>query len=656
MRLINTKTLRLSEFFGDAVPEYAILSHTWGDEEVDFRSWSIVQDFDAEEANPSGAQRRRRRLRAAWPLGGGSRDDPVADEVQRIKALSGYAKVVAAAGLALREDGLEWVWVDTCCIDKSSSAELSEAINSMFRWYAGAAVCYAYLVDVPGGLTEEQCGAEGSAFRASRWFTRGWTLQELIAPREVDFYARDWTPLAKKGHVLQTLEEVTHVSYFALSHDSELSEFTIAERMSWAAGRQTTRKEDVAYCLLGLFGVHMPLLYGEGDRAFVRLQEEIIRYDPDISFLSWCYPKEVIQYDVEPGTWQVTSTCSVLAKNPACFDSASGLIPTYIPDWLDDAVRSVDYDDYDHGYEDEPEPEEESDPPLFFMYPHRITNLGLLTSRPLIRTLVDGVYMVALSSLVTGSKSDGTDHWMPVAVCFLGVANRYTRLAFPSPTVTARSKPLREAILAMNLLDQFMDRHKPQEMFIALDVSRGAQLVQSNTQSDDAPGVTGVFVTFPVEDGQAKDLDLSVWPPKTTPGKLPFIELRGKSEQRLSYGLLHFYDEHNAVSYGVLFVAETDASGKPTKWTCRVIERAGRILGHSVEGWVEDELSKAMESCSEDQPWPTTHIMERKCAVVMEDSLWTGKRRGVPSKSYGRHAFHTLMAHIIFYYPVPAAC
>ncbi|KAK0655719.1 hypothetical protein B0T16DRAFT_424448 [Cercophora newfieldiana] len=200
MRLINTATLQFEEFIRQNIPEYAILSHTWEEEEVSF------------------------------------------------------ADIILKTCEIAQSEGHGYAWVDTCCIDKSSSAELTEAINSMFKWYQNAKVCYAFLSDFPASADSNE------ALEICRWFTRGWTLQELIAPRDVTFFRQDWT--------------------------KPLRSIAVAQKMSWAAFRETTRVEDMAYSLLGIFDVNMPMLYGEGEKAFRRLQEEIIRSTSDLSILA----------------------------------------------------------------------------------------------------------------------------------------------------------------------------------------------------------------------------------------------------------------------------------------------------------------------------------------------------------------------------------
>ncbi|KAI0326717.1 hypothetical protein GY45DRAFT_66639 [Cubamyces sp. BRFM 1775] len=168
--------------------------------------------------------------------------------------------------------GYRWIWNDACCIDKISSTDLSEAINSMFMWYAKSDVCYAYLYDVPDNDRYEA----GSPFYNSRWFTRGWTLQELVAPTAVVFVSQDWIVLGTKTELVHHLHAITGIDAAILLRRRELAEVSIARKMSWASYRVTTKVEDEAYSLMGIFGVNMPTIYGEGRAAFYRLQEEIM--------------------------------------------------------------------------------------------------------------------------------------------------------------------------------------------------------------------------------------------------------------------------------------------------------------------------------------------------------------------------------------------
>jgi hypothetical protein len=242
MRLLKLKDdgeFSLIEFVGD-IPRYVILSHTWGtdDEEVTFK--------DMMEGTG--------------------------------KAKSGYRKI-RFCGKQAANDGIRFSWVDTCCIDKSSSAELSEAINSMFRWYYNAVKCYVYLSDVStNGYFENEPSSQWTwklAFQQSRWFTRGWTLQELVAPISVEFFSVESERLGDRNSLVQEIHEITGITIRALQ-GCPLSRFSVHERMSWAEKRKTKREEDVAYSLLGIFNIHMPLLYGEGrEKALIRLHKEI---------------------------------------------------------------------------------------------------------------------------------------------------------------------------------------------------------------------------------------------------------------------------------------------------------------------------------------------------------------------------------------------
>ncbi len=202
----------------------------------------------------------------------------------RSEGLSAFSDKVRGSCTFARRNGYRKLWVDSCCIDKTSSAEQSEAINSMFLWYTQAHLCLVYLDDVEAS---DDPRAPGSMFRRSRWFTRGWTLQELIAPRFVLFVSRDWRPLGTKTSLVDVIEEVTGIDRAILLLQQSLHSISVARRMSWAAHRTTTRIEDEAYSLLGIFDIHMPTLYGEGRHAFIRLQEEILKRIPDQSIFLW---------------------------------------------------------------------------------------------------------------------------------------------------------------------------------------------------------------------------------------------------------------------------------------------------------------------------------------------------------------------------------
>lgn len=241
MRLLqwtSQDVFSLTEDFSDHIPRYAILSHTWGsdDDEVTF----------ADLQNGEGQSK------------------------------VGFAKL-QFCGEQARRDGIDYFWVDTCCINKANLSELSEAITSMFRWYHDAVKCYVYLSDVSIHIQDrhgDTCQMWEPSFRASRWFTRGWTLQELLAPQVVEFFSCETAFLGNKKTLIKPVHEITKIPQSALE-GRPLSRFSVAERMQWAAHRRTKKPEDRAYCLLGIFEVFMPLMYGEGDNAFRRLQAEV---------------------------------------------------------------------------------------------------------------------------------------------------------------------------------------------------------------------------------------------------------------------------------------------------------------------------------------------------------------------------------------------
>jgi Heterokaryon incompatibility protein (HET) len=368
MRLLDARALvyeGISQLVDDdevGWPNYAILSHTWGREEVLFEDIALgpnheIDSLDKEQQITQGYRSDSRphggigfgkfRLRLL-KLFQEERNLPgvckscqprnqslLSQRRSHIKA--GWKKIWSACLQACR-DGYDYIWIDTCCINKSSSTELAEALNSMFEWYEMSATCYVILEDCKlcphrlkwqslhrlklqstwpslaeaymsylsyfnpvDGCTEAQIGH-------CRWVSRGWTLQELIAPSEIKFFDQDWTFIGTRHQMASKLSDVTGVASSLLSDGGllfisvddkatikrqKLHQFPVAVRMSWAAKRQTTRIEDQAYSLLGLFGVSMPLLYGEGNKAFLRLQEEIIKLSNDDSILAWEFVDDI---------------------------------------------------------------------------------------------------------------------------------------------------------------------------------------------------------------------------------------------------------------------------------------------------------------------------------------------------------------------------
>ncbi|KAI6371226.1 hypothetical protein MCOR25_003999 [Pyricularia grisea] len=279
MWLINTQTLALEYFTSPKKVPYAILSHTWETEEVTF------QEFH---------------------------------ELGTAKSRKGFAKISKTCSIA-RDRGLEYAWVDTCCIDKENGAELSEAINSIFRWYKDATVCLVFLSDLAQG--------HESGWASCRWFTRGWTLQELIAPSNIEFYDARWNFKGTKRSLLRLLSSITDIDDTVLSGETRLDELPVARKMSWAARRRTSRDEDVAYCLMGLFDLNMPLLYGEGQKAFMRLQEQILNQTRDLSLLAWTAQDEPHPYDdYEDGDDTTQQFRGIFASSPAEFYACRSIV------------------------------------------------------------------------------------------------------------------------------------------------------------------------------------------------------------------------------------------------------------------------------------------------------------------------------------------
>ena len=228
---------------------YVVISHVWEEPEVDYNDMASFEALSASSAWEKAA--------SAAKLEGACR-----------KVLDYFHGSVA------------YLWLDTVCINKTDPLELSTSINSMYQWYKRAKICFVYLYDYPSQKVTD--------FTQSRWFTRGWTLQELVAPEKVLFFDRNWRAIGHKETLQVPLTRRTHISKSFLLHIDNIGRASISERMSWFSGRETSVPEDVAYCLLGLFGVNMPLLYGEGrERAFRRLQEEIMRYSDDHSIFAW---------------------------------------------------------------------------------------------------------------------------------------------------------------------------------------------------------------------------------------------------------------------------------------------------------------------------------------------------------------------------------
>ncbi|KAK3690493.1 heterokaryon incompatibility protein-domain-containing protein [Podospora appendiculata] len=296
MRLINTTDFSLREVYEPGPDyQYAILSHTWDESLDDPRHREVTfQDIQAPE---------------------------------RTRLLTGWAKIEKTCELARAYDPpLRWAWIDTCCIDKSSSAELTEAINSMFRWYQQSTVCFALLSDMPPaspmsprpGKAPSVSDQFHAALSGCRWFTRGWTLQELLAPKTLYFYDSAWIRRGAKGSMMSEISRITRIDEQVLTDQRFMFQVPLGRRMSWASGRSTKRVEDMAYCLLGIFNINIPLIYGEGDKAFARLQEALVRQSVDLSLFAWDAP------GTDTTTYQAFH--GMFATSPKQFANCHGLV------------------------------------------------------------------------------------------------------------------------------------------------------------------------------------------------------------------------------------------------------------------------------------------------------------------------------------------
>ncbi|KAI0369630.1 hypothetical protein BV20DRAFT_342240 [Pilatotrama ljubarskyi] len=317
MRLLHTKTGRFHVVDDPRTIRYAILSHVWARKgechypEPTFQDIRHIQDtHDTQNSADTSS------ILPLFP-----------EKIRR------FCEVAA-------EHNYDYGWADMCCIDKTSSSELSEAINSMYDWYRYAGMCYVFLHDVPPA-TAAELEARGSAFRHSRWHRRGWTLQELLAPSVVVFLSSEWSIIGTKRTLADLIQAITRIDRNVLTFRRPLEEFSVACRMSWAASRETSREEDEAYALMGIFGVNMPTTYGEGRYAFIRLQEEIMKHISDQTIFAWgpVLPEHNFSFHhpltYRPASDRLTEYFSVstsspdqflLASSPKDFRYSSGLV------------------------------------------------------------------------------------------------------------------------------------------------------------------------------------------------------------------------------------------------------------------------------------------------------------------------------------------
>ncbi|KAH8203524.1 hypothetical protein TruAng_002272 [Truncatella angustata] len=289
MRLLDTETFEMVSGEQSTFKQegYAILSHRWVGREITF-----------EQIQNSASQLRGKAVQPTAQL----------------------AKIRGACDRA-REQGLKWMWIDSCCINKASTVEESEAINSMFRWYRDAKLCITYLSDVRysanGPRDDVFLNTEGRG--PSVWFSRGWTLQELLAPRAMQFFDMDWRYMGTKFELADLLARITRIDVSYLTGEKHFGTACIASKMSWLASRETARVEDLAYSMLGIFNVVLTPQYGEGMGAFMRLQQLLLSTQTDESLFAWKLPKDQpLQTFAVPGGWEADEW-GLLAPSPSCF-------------------------------------------------------------------------------------------------------------------------------------------------------------------------------------------------------------------------------------------------------------------------------------------------------------------------------------------------
>jgi hypothetical protein len=314
MRLLNVKSYKVEKVKKRV--EYAILSHRWHDSEITFQNINdditTAQLKDDQEQSPQ------------------------------------WTKIRGACAQA-EKDGWEWIWADSCCIDRSSSQELNQSINSMFKWYREARVCYVHLWDTvkpttPGAdlfewqRTDNVSPENTYVGKYAEWFTRGWTLQELIAPAAVEFYDTNWTYMGTRAGLATPISRITGIDRQYLAGKDTFKTATVATRLSWQAGRVTLEDEDIAYSLVGLMEVELPTMYTEGKQAFQRLQEEILKNNPDESIFAWTIPPGK-SLPTHSRRW-ASDQWGLLAPTPECFANSRD-ITTNGPGYLKRAFGSI---------------------------------------------------------------------------------------------------------------------------------------------------------------------------------------------------------------------------------------------------------------------------------------------------------------------------
>ncbi|KAK6435197.1 hypothetical protein LTR95_008617 [Oleoguttula sp. CCFEE 5521] len=278
MRLLDTGTYEVGDPQYSITERYAILSHRWHAKEISY------QQLES------------------------------AEKIARSITLPHFAKIQSACAKAASL-GYQWLWIDTCCINKQDNAELTESLNSMYKWYN------VDHITAKGPTPFAVAATDESKVPESEWFTRGWTLQELLACKTARFYDVNWDEIGTKATLALDLQRITRIEAGYLHHRKSLHLASIATKLSWACDRVTTRPEDKVYSLVGLFDVYLPIQYGEGlKKAFRRLQLELLT-TPDESIFAWTLPG----LSWEPSLGYDSDEYGLLAPSIECFGKSGGV-------------------------------------------------------------------------------------------------------------------------------------------------------------------------------------------------------------------------------------------------------------------------------------------------------------------------------------------
>ncbi|KAM5534111.1 hypothetical protein V8D89_012292 [Ganoderma adspersum] len=303
MRLLHTTTGEFHEFDDDKLEDtrYAVLSHMYAynkEPELSYKALRVVhEDHKYYSASPAPLSPTTTDVHLPPPsshatdswssaISSSSSSPRFWGSIGILDDPRVTPKIREACRIA-RTDNYDYIWVNTCCINDDSTLEFTEAIHATFRRFSKASICYVYLADVSDSADDSPTRPSESPFHYSRWFNRGWTLQELIAPKHLVFVSRSWLRLGTKEDLAGVISDITGIDEDILTHRKPHTDVSVAKRMYWASRRRTTRVEDEAYSLMGLFGVAMQPMYGEGHQAFFRLQQEILMRTQDQSLFAW---------------------------------------------------------------------------------------------------------------------------------------------------------------------------------------------------------------------------------------------------------------------------------------------------------------------------------------------------------------------------------